>query len=82
MKTLLSVPAVKAARPSRYRLAARHAYLCLSAITNARHRAECPCCGASVGEEDYVERCDQSQRTRYGLRVGEPFSVYTKPIRP
>lgn len=48
MKALLSVPAVKAALPSRYRLAARRAFLRLSAITNAGARVECPCCGKHV----------------------------------
>lgn len=38
--------------------------------------------GFDVAEEDYVQRLDQSQRTTYGLRTGEPFYFCTKPGRP
>jgi SAM-dependent methyltransferase len=45
MSGVLSVPAVKAAIPSRYRFAARQAYLRLSALTTVGGRVACPCCG-------------------------------------
>jgi SAM-dependent methyltransferase len=36
---------IRAALPRRYRQAGRHAFLRLSAITNAGSRVSCPCCG-------------------------------------
>lgn len=48
MKVVLSVPAAKAAIPSRYRAAARKAFLRVSAVANAGDRVACPCCGKHV----------------------------------
>ena len=71
MKTVLSVPAVKAAIPSRYRLAARQAFLRLSAVTSAGHRVECPCCGKHMrkfarfhGLSDQCPACGSLMRQR------------------
>ena len=71
MKDLLSVPAVKAALPSRYRFAARRAFLRLSAITNVGGRVECPCCGKRLrkfarfhGLNDQCPACGSLMRHR------------------
>jgi SAM-dependent methyltransferase len=71
MKGLLSVPAVKAAVPSRYRVAARRAYLRLSAITNAGRAVTCPCCGKRLrkfarfhGINDQCPQCGSLMRHR------------------
>ena len=71
MKMVLSVPAVKAAIPSRYRFAARQAFLRVSALVNAGHRVECPCCGKHMrkfsrfhGVSDQCPRCGALMRHR------------------
>lgn len=43
---VLSVPALKAALPSRYKLAARRAFLRVESILNAGSGVSCPCCGS------------------------------------
>jgi SAM-dependent methyltransferase len=37
--------------------------------------------GFTVTEEDYVERLDPATRRTFGLRVGEPSFLCTKPLR-
>jgi SAM-dependent methyltransferase len=71
MNTVLSVPAVKAAIPSRYRAAARKAFLRVSAVTNAGDRVECPCCGKHMrkfarfhGVNDQCPGCGSLMRQR------------------
>ena len=71
MNTVLSVPAVKAAIPSRYRLAARKAFLRASVVTNAGRGVECPCCGKQMrkftrfhGENDQCPGCGSLMRQR------------------
>jgi SAM-dependent methyltransferase len=71
MKGLLSVPAVKAAVPSRYRLAVRRAFLRMSAITNAGRTFACPCCGKRLrkfarfhGLHDQCPGCGSLMRHR------------------
>ena len=71
MRTVLSVPAVKAAIPSRYRYAARQAFLRVSAVTNAGNRVECPCCGKHMrkfarfhGVHDQCPGCGSLMRQR------------------
>lgn len=71
MKTVLSVPAVKAVIPSRYRFAARQAFLRVSAITNAGSRVQCPCCGKHMrkfvrfhGVNDQCPGCGSLMRQR------------------
>jgi SAM-dependent methyltransferase len=71
MKGLLSVPAVKAAVPSRYRFAARRAFLRLSAVTSVGARVTCPCCGKRLrtfvrfhGLRDQCPGCGSLMRHR------------------
>jgi SAM-dependent methyltransferase len=44
-----SLAHLKASVPSRYKLAARSAYLRMAAVTTAGSRHECPCCGRRMG---------------------------------
>lgn len=85
MKGLLSVPAVKAAVPSRYRFAVRRAFLRMSAVTNVGGRVTCPCCKKHLrafarfhGHRDQCPGCGALMRHRAMLlylrdvmRVGE-----------
>ena len=71
MRALLSVPAVKAAVPPRYRLAARRAFLRLSTITTVGHRVACACCGKRLrkfvrfhGIHDQCPGCGSLMRQR------------------
>jgi SAM-dependent methyltransferase len=71
MLGVLSVPAVKAAIPSRYRFAARKAFLRLSAITTVGGRVACPCCGRRLrkfarfhGSNDQCPSCGSLMRHR------------------
>jgi SAM-dependent methyltransferase len=71
MNTVMSVPAVKAAIPSRYRLAARTAFLRVSAVTNAGRGVACPCCGKRMrkfarfhGVNDQCPGCGSLMRQR------------------
>ena len=71
MNPVLSVPAVKAAIPSRYRFAARQAFLRVSTLTNAGRGVECPCCGRRLrkfarfhGVNDQCAGCGALMRHR------------------
>jgi SAM-dependent methyltransferase len=71
MSGVLSVPAVKAAIPSRYRFAARKAFLRLSVLTNVGGRVACPCCGKRLrkfarfhGLNDQCPSCGALMRHR------------------
>jgi SAM-dependent methyltransferase len=71
MSGVLSVPAVKAAIPSRYRFAARKAFLRVSAVTNVGGRVACPCCGKRLrkfarfhGLNDQCPSCGSLMRHR------------------
>jgi SAM-dependent methyltransferase len=48
-------------------------------ICGADYGARIADAGFEVDEVDYVARLDQEDRTRYGLRTGEPFFVCRKP---
>jgi SAM-dependent methyltransferase len=71
MRRLLSVPAVKAALPSRYKLAGRRAYLRVAGVVNAGSRVACPCCGKQMrkfarfhGLHDQCPTCGSLMRHR------------------
>jgi SAM-dependent methyltransferase len=68
---VLSVPAVKAAVPSRYKYAGRRAFLRVAAVANAGSRVSCPCCGRHFrkfarfhGEHDQCPACGSLMRHR------------------
>ncbi len=68
---MVSVAALKAAVPPRYKQAARRAYLRAAAITNAGTAVSCPCCGRQMrqfarfhGEHDQCPGCGSLMRHR------------------
>jgi SAM-dependent methyltransferase len=68
---VLSVPALKAALPARYKAAARRAFLRLASVLNVGSRVSCPICGRHVrkfarfhGENDQCPRCGSLMRHR------------------
>jgi SAM-dependent methyltransferase len=68
---VLSVPALKAALPARYKSAARRAFLRLSSVINAGSRVTCPICERTFrrfarfhGEHDQCPGCGSLMRHR------------------
>ena len=68
---VLSVPALKAALPARYKAAARRAFLRLASVLNVGSRVTCPVCDAHYrkfarfhGENDQCPRCGSLMRHR------------------
>jgi SAM-dependent methyltransferase len=66
-----SIAHLKASVPSRYKLAARSAYLRMAAVTTTGSKHECPCCGRLLGrfarfhgEQDQCPGCGSLMRHR------------------